>query len=169
MAQFQPCFARTHGEGMLRKLGLAAMREGDAELGNTILADMQRHEVDFTLFFRRLADAQEPGEGDEPVRALFRDPAAADAVLGLWRARLALEPRPVLERRSAMNAVNPAYIPRNHRIEAVIRAAIDEGDLGPFEELRAVLSRPFDPQPKFARYQQAPLAHERVRATFCGT
>jgi uncharacterized protein YdiU (UPF0061 family) len=73
-----------------------------------------------------------------------------------------------LEVKGGMDAVNPAYIPRNHRIEAVIRAA-EEDDFGPFEELQAVLSRPFDPQPGYLRYQAPPLDHERVRATFCGT
>lgn len=169
LATFQPRFAQAHGQGVLRKLGLAGMRAGDAELGNEILAAMNSHQVDFTLFFRRLAEAQEPGDGDEPVRALFGDPTAADAVLASWRARLALEPPRTLERTREMNAVNPAYIPRNHRIEAVIRAAVERNDLAPFEELRLVLARPFDPQPEFAHYQQAPLAHERVRATFCGT
>ena len=49
-------------------------------------------------------------------------------------------------RRSAMLAANPAYIPRNHRVEAVIRAAVDDDDFAPFYELVAVLSRPFDAQ-----------------------
>jgi serine/tyrosine/threonine adenylyltransferase len=64
--------------------------------------------------------------------------------------------------------VNPAYIPRNHRIEAVIRAA-EAGDFLPFEELGEVLSRPFDPRPEFAAYEDPPQEHEQVRATFCGT
>jgi uncharacterized protein YdiU (UPF0061 family) len=103
------------------------------------------------------------------VRSLFIDPTAADAVLGSWRALIAQEPQPPAERRAAMDAVNPAYIPRNHRIEAVVKAATDEEDFAPFEELVTALSRPFDPQPEFARYAEPPLEHERVRATFCGT
>jgi uncharacterized protein YdiU (UPF0061 family) len=67
-----------------------------------------------------------------------------------------------------MRAVNPAFIPRNHRIEAVIGAAL-KGDLGPFEELITVLARPTDDQPEFARYAEPAEAHERVLATFCGT
>jgi serine/tyrosine/threonine adenylyltransferase len=89
-------------------------------------------------------------------------------VLGLWRARIALDGRPASEVKQAMDAVNPAYIPRNHRIEAVIRAA-EAGDFLPFQELREVLSRPYDSRPEFAAYEQPPLDHERVSATFCGT
>jgi uncharacterized protein YdiU (UPF0061 family) len=168
LAKFAPRFAKTRGEGMLHKLGIGDAREDDTGLADTILAALQRNLVDFTLFFRRLSDAVEPGQGDEPVRELFVDPTAADEMLGIWRARLALEGRSASDVKRDMDAVNPAYIPRNHRIEAVIRAA-EEGDFGPFEELHAVLSRPFDPQPDYIAYQDPPLEHERVRATFCGT
>jgi uncharacterized protein YdiU (UPF0061 family) len=169
LAAFQPRFAATHGDGMLRKLGIATTRDGDAEMGNAILSALQANRVDFTLFFRRLAGAIEAGEGEEGVRELFVDPTAADRVLETWRARLAVDGMPVEERRGMMNAVNPAYIPRNHRIEGVIAAAVDHEDFGPFDELREVLSRPFDPLPAFTRYEAPPLESELVRATFCGT
>ena len=168
LALFQPRFVQSHGEGMLAKLGIATMREGDAELTNAVLHAMQSNLVDFTLFFRRLYDAIEPGTGDEPVRELFVDPTAADAVLDIWRVRLAREGRSASEIKLGMQAANPVYIPRNHRIEAVIKAAI-QGDFAPFEELGAVLSQPFTARPEFARYEDPPLDHERVRATFCGT
>ncbi len=168
LGKFQPQFARTHGEGMLAKLGIANMRDGDAELGNTILAAMQRNQVDFTLFFRRLSDAVEPGSGDEPVRELFVDPATGDEILAIWRSRLALEGRSAAEIKRGMDAVNPVYIPRNHRIEAVIQAAT-EGNFAPFRELCEVFSQPFSSRAQFDRYQNPPLEHERVRATFCGT
>ena len=45
------------------------------------------------------------------------------------------EPQSAAERRDAMRAVNPAFIPRNHRVEAVIQAAVNSDDYAPFEEL----------------------------------
>jgi uncharacterized protein YdiU (UPF0061 family) len=72
-------------------------------------------------------------------------------------------------RRSEMNAVNPAFIPRNHWVEAMIKAAVDHEDYGPFEEMLEVLLRPYQDQPAFAQYSDPPLPHERVTATFCGT
>jgi uncharacterized protein YdiU (UPF0061 family) len=68
-----------------------------------------------------------------------------------------------------MRAVNPAFIPRNHRVEAVIQAAVQGDDFGPFEELLQVTSRPYEDQPAFAHYAEPPQPHERVTQTFCGT
>ena len=67
-----------------------------------------------------------------------------------------------------MRAVNPAFIPRNHRIEAVIQAAVRD-DYAPFEELLTVLSKPFADQPEFVAYADPPLPEQRVTQTFCGT
>jgi uncharacterized protein YdiU (UPF0061 family) len=68
-----------------------------------------------------------------------------------------------------MRAVNPAFIPRNHRVERAVDAAIDDGDLSPFAELMTVLSRPYEDQPAFAEYADPPQSSERVFRTFCGT
>jgi uncharacterized protein YdiU (UPF0061 family) len=68
-----------------------------------------------------------------------------------------------------MRAVNPVFIPRNHRIEAMIEAAISRDDFAPFEELLRVLAKPYEDQPAFARYAEAPEPHQRVLQTFCGT
>lgn len=169
LAGFERQFNAAYHAGMMRKLGIFEPNDGDAATVNEILTALVDNQVDFTLFFRRLGGAIEGGQGDEPVRSLFIDPTIGDAVLGRWRTRIAREPQGLAERRAAMDAVNPAYIPRNHRIEAVIKAAVDREDFTPFEELVSLLSRPFDPQPEFARYAEPPLEHERVHATFCGT
>ena len=68
-----------------------------------------------------------------------------------------------------MHRVNPAFIPRNHRIEAAIQAAVSDDDFAPFERLLTVLSKPYDDQPEFAEYAEPPEPHQRVHQTFCGT
>ena len=60
---------------------------------------------------------------------------------------------------------NPQVIPRLHRIEEVIREAID-GNRAPFDAMLSAVTAPFTLNPDFAR---APEPHERVMATFCGT
>ena len=84
---------------------------------------------------------------DDSVRAQFTDPAAFDEWAARWRQRLADEPQSAAERQAAMRAVNPAFIPRNHRVEAVIAAAVNSDDYAPFEELLTVLSKPYEDQP----------------------
>lgn len=167
IGSFRPRFEAHYLSGLRRKIGLRTEREGDTALVQDLLNTMAAGRADFTLTFRRLADVLAPDDSDA-VRGLFLDPTAFDIWAERWRARLALEPGDDA-RRAAMNAVNPAFIPRNHRIEAMIRAAVDRRDFAPFEEILQVLARPFDDQPKFARYAQPPQPEERVLQTFCGT
>lgn len=169
LGTFGPRFEAAYYGGLRAKLGLTTEREGDRELGRTLLEAMQAGHADFTLTFRRLGDAALGPEGDAALRVLFDDPAAYEAWAARWRTRLAEEAIDPAERRAAMNRVNPAFIPRNHRVEAVIRAAVDRDDFAPFHELVTVLARPYDDQPDFAGYADPPGAHERVLRTFCGT
>ena len=69
--------------------------------------------------------------------------------------------------RSVMLAANPAVIPRNHRIEEMIEAALG-GDMAPFHALMAALSRPYE-TPEAPALTRPPMPSERVQATFCGT
>jgi uncharacterized protein YdiU (UPF0061 family) len=167
LTTFRPLFEGAYHSGLGRKLGLNVQGSDDVELIEQILKLLTASQVDFTLFFRRLSDAAAGQE--EPVRSLFVEDAALDAWLARWRARLAQEGQPPEARRSNMDAVNPAFIPRNHRVEAMIKAAVDHEDYGPFEEMLEVLSRPYQDQPAFAQYSDPPLPHERVTTTFCGT
>jgi uncharacterized protein YdiU (UPF0061 family) len=119
------------------------------------------------LTFRRLSDAAEGR--DEPVRSLFIDPTVFDTWASRWRERLKEEPQDAISRRTSMQAVNPAFIPRNHLVEAAIVAAVQRNDFEPFEEILTVLERPYEDQPTFTRYAEPPEPHERVLQTFCGT
>ena len=148
--------------GLRRKLGLVTAQEGDEALVEDLLERMAANGADFTLTFRRLC-------GGRGVRELFRDPAAYDAWASSWRTRLAAEGATVAGRAEAMRKVNPVYIPRNHRVEAMIEAAVERGDFAPFEELLEVTSRPFEDQTGREMYAEPARAEERVTATFCGT
>ena len=162
-------FERAYGEGLRRKLGLLTQHDGDAELARDLLLVMAAGGADFTLTFRGLCEAASGEVNETGVRSLFADPSAYDEWATRWRLRLEQESADAATRRAAMMSANPAYIPRNHRVEAVIRAAVDEGDFAPFHELVTVLSNPFEDQPVFARYAEPPEERERVLQTFCGT
>jgi uncharacterized protein YdiU (UPF0061 family) len=167
LAAFGPSFERAYHGGLRRKLGLADKHADDVELVSAIFSAMAENQVDFTLFFRRLSGLLVGS--DEPVRSLFIDPTAFDRWAQQWRARLVQDQLTPQARRAAMDLVNPAYIPRNHQVEAMIVAAVERNDFEPFEEMLKLLSDPFEDQPGFERYAAPPQLHERVTATFCGT
>ena len=169
LGAYAPSFEQAYDAGLRRKLGLLTEDEADVALGRDLLKAMAANGADFTLTFRRLSDAALGPENDSDVRSLFAAPSAYDQWVRRWRQRLEQEPSDAAARRVAMRTVNPAYIPRNHRVEAVIRAAVDEDDFSPFEALLTVLSKPFEDQPAFAHYAEPPQDHERVLQTFCGT
>jgi len=154
-------------KGMRAKLGLLTEDEADINLATGFLAAMNGNSVDYTLAFRYLADAV-LGE-EKSIRALFSDPSAYDAWSGHWRARLARETLEPLERARAMRSANPAFIPRNHRVEEALSAAVEGGDYEPFDILLKVLSRPFDDQSEFANFAEPPPEGRGYYQTFCGT
>jgi len=174
--------AQYHGHllrGQRTKLGL---RRGepdddgaDAALAGDWLRLLHAGRVDFTLAWRRLADA---AAGDEaPLRALFTDPHAPDVWLSRWHARCASEDQRTqgsanvgIERANAMRRVNPWVIARNHRVEEALAAASNEGDLAPFERLLEAIRRPYDEAPELAPYAEpAPASVTERYRTFCGT
>ena len=135
------------------KIGLPAAQDGDQGLIEDLLALMQKDGADFTNTFRALPT--------DAARDQFTDRDAFDAWATRWRDRLDRAPDA-----AAMNAVNPAVIPRNHRIEQMIEAAV-AGDMAPFERLMAALATPYaETDPDLAR---PPTEDEIVPATFCGT
>jgi uncharacterized protein YdiU (UPF0061 family) len=144
-----------------QKLGLTEAHPDDPELIAELFEKMAEGQADFTLTFRRLADHLETGSVG--VQGLLDDWTAR------WRSRLAREDIDPAPRKALMRAANPAFIPRNHRIEAVIRAAQTEGDFMPMDRLMTVLATPFDDQPAFADYADPPRPDEVVLRTFCGT
>jgi uncharacterized protein YdiU (UPF0061 family) len=169
LAEFSEKFSAAYQAGQRAKLGLFTARDGDEALVQDLLDAMAKNQADFTLTFRRLSDAARDPAGDAGVRQLFADPTAFDEWALRWRQRLADEPQDHATRQAAMRAVNPAFIPRNHRVEAVIDAAVARDDFAPFEELLSVLSKPYQDQPEFAGYADPPKPEQRVLQTFCGT
>ncbi len=171
-------FPALHAQALLQgqraKLGLqrATDDSADAALAADWLALLQQHGVDFTLAWRRLADA---AAGDaNPVRALFAEAAAVNPWLARWQARCALEDAgdagAAPARAARLRGVNPWLIPRNHRVEEALAAASEDGDLAPFHSLLAALQRPYDEDPALAHYATpAPAQLTAQYRTFCGT
>jgi uncharacterized protein YdiU (UPF0061 family) len=169
LSAFADRFNSTYIGGLRQKLGLTIERDDDAALSQDLLDRMAANKADFTLTFRRLCEAALSPDADEAVRSLFENPGAYDEWAVQWRLRLDREPQHGAVRQAAMRRANPCFIPRNHRIEAVIEAASTRQDFAPFNELMTVLSAPYEEQPAFATYADPPPPDQRVYRTFCGT
>ena len=169
LAAFGPQFEAARAAGLRRKLGLFTQREGDTALAEDLLACMAANRADFTLTFRRLCDAAAGSEGDAAAREVFASPAAYDSWAAGWRHRLEEEPSSAQARTAMMRSASPAFIPRNHVVEAALDAAVARQDFQPFEDLLDVVSRPYEDRPGLDRYSAPASTEESVTRTFCGT
>jgi uncharacterized protein YdiU (UPF0061 family) len=154
--------------GQRARLGLSRTLEDDRALAEALLAEMAAQGADWTLTFRHLCTA---ARGDAaPFLAQFADPTGARSWLDRWQARLAQEARDPLAVAQGMALVSPAVIPRNHRVEEALSAAVEGGDLGPFDALLAAVADPFaDPQGREAYALPPPSGFSNHYRTFCGT
>ncbi|MEZ5658180.1 MAG: YdiU family protein [Burkholderiaceae bacterium] len=183
-----PAWFEDRWQTMLRaKLGLGAEMAGDPTLTADWLGLLQAAEIDYTLGWRALigeiasapasglAGADTRGGGPGALTTLFAnaDPdirARLTAWLQRWHARRALENIRPAQQAERMRQVSPAVIPRNHRVEQALAAAVDDDDLAPFDRLLQALASPYDDRAEFAQYRE-PAARELTARyqTFCGT
>ncbi len=157
LSEFPDRYEAAYLERMRAKLGLLDSCAGDDRLIADWLVYLEEHGLDYTLSFRELVSRIDAAD-----TAVFGDFEAR------WRRRVGDQGRDANELAAAMNAVNPLFIPRNHRVEEAIQGAVD-GELTVFENLRSVLDEPFVEHPALAELANAPEPQERVLQTFCGT
>ena len=160
---------------MLTKLGFPAPAASDASASDDIapggdrsphaslLADLlellREQTIDYTLFFRTLT------RGRAQCRTLFTEPHVFDEWADRRDLLLTDDPQVVAER---MSPVNPAYIPRNHRVEEALTAA-ESGDLAPFERLLEAVTHPHDERPEFSDLAGPAPEGGPAHVTYCGT
>ncbi len=160
----QPLYESYWLMGMRSKLGLTTEDILDQELITDLLKLMEVGHADFTLVFRRLSQVLR-GDSDA-VRNLFKEPDAFDGWAERWQKRL--EQEKVENAAQAMDRVNPIYIPRNHKVEEALAAAVNQ-DMTPFSKLLEVVSHPFDEVKGNEAYAEPAPATNRPYRTFCGT
>ncbi|MBE2181086.1 MAG: YdiU family protein [Chthoniobacterales bacterium] len=143
-------------EGFRSKLGLFTAEAGDEALIRDLLALMKDSGADFTNTFIALA------KGDTP------EGGGWTAWMDRWKARLASQPQTESEVIARMRSVNPAVIPRNHRVEEALAAAM-EGDFSKVQRLVQVLSDPFAETMENEAFRKPPPSGGEPYRTFCGT
>ena len=151
-ALIETCWLKAFGQ----KIGINDAKPEDRKLITDLLDLMQAGRSDFTNTFRALPT--------DAARDQFTNRDDFDVWSGRWKARLASETSAL----DLMNSVNPAYIPRNHRIEQMIASAV-AGDFGPFERLLSILYSPYEQQTGADDLTHPPEPGEVVQQTFCGT
>lgn len=144
--------------GMRKKLGLKDSREEDAALIHDLLELMREHQADYTNTFLDLT-FQRFDEHD-----LYRLEGFAS-----WRERWEKRRGTWEEAQALMKRSNPALIPRNHRVEEVLRAAVQERDYKPLKKLLSALKEPFAHSPEQAEFASPPESNDIPYRTFCGT
>jgi uncharacterized protein YdiU (UPF0061 family) len=148
-------------DGMRKKLGLQSEEDGDLELVTQLLDWMHAADADFTETFDHLSTGQR------------RDDLDCDVRFQSWhkryRERLDREQSGSLSSEELMRSVNPSVIPRNHRVEEALRAAVDDDDLSVMDRLLTALQSTYERDEKYAKYRTPPPAGQARYRTFCGT
>ncbi len=158
---FGPLYSARYTAMMRRKLGLVGDEADDGRLINELLGWMQKQRADYTNTFRHLTDADMPADA-------FEDPEFQQWHEG-WRARTSRQPGGPEAATAMMLTANPAYIPRNQKVEEVLAAATDDGDTAPLHALLSVLDEPYRIRPELESYRQPMAAAQGPYRTYCGT
>ena len=143
------------------KLGLAEAKKEDENLITGLLDWMHANEADFTNTFRDLSQEEIP-DGELFATESFQ------VWHTRWQARLGEETQDLKSSLALMQSVNPAVIPRNHKVEEALQAG-EQGDLEPFNDLLKALEAPYEAGDHLTPYQSPPKPEEKVLQTFCGT
>ncbi|UXZ54711.1 YdiU family protein [Halomonas sp. 7T] len=175
---FTACFSAEQRRLHANKLGLASESDRAAPLMEALEIQMHQGRMDMTATFDALthytkelgAKALETDTSEQPQKeallALTTQPDGLAAWLADWES--AQQASQQSERLEAMRRANPVVIPRNHRIQEVIGAAV-EGDFAPFHALLAAVTQPFDESEEARRLAAPATENEQVLRTFCGT
>ncbi len=159
--QFPDQYQQAYQRVMHDKFGFAEITAESEEFIDAFLSQLATEQQDFTLSFRHLADL---ASDDQQNAVNFHLPETFATLLDNWR--LLRQKNPAT---TDLRLVNPAYIPRNHQVEAAIVAAEQRGDLTPFHQLVDVLARPYEFSAEHTRYSLPAEPSEVVQKTFCGT
>ncbi|MBU7314938.1 protein adenylyltransferase SelO [Paenibacillus oleatilyticus] len=148
--------------GMRAKLGLFNEEPEDEALMKDLLVMMQKHQADYTNTFRALTF-------DKHEDLAFNGTTEFAQWQERWQARRGRQQEPQASSQQLMRSSNPAIIPRNHRVEEALDAAVKQGDYSVMERLVQALSNPYAHSPEQAEYCTLPAASDRPYRTFCGT
>lgn len=162
IASFSEVYHRNWFAGMRAKLGIFHEEQQDESLIKDLLTMMQKYSADYTNTFRALTF-------DKPEETALFGTTEFTQWHEQWQARLGKQQETKDSSHQLMRSSNPAIIPRNHRVEDALEAAVKQGDYSVMDRLLDALSRPFAHAPEQADYSTLPTLSDRPYQTFCGT
>lgn len=148
--------------GMRAKLGIFNEEEQDITIVEDLLSMMEKYQADFTNTFRALSL-------EKPEDTVLVETPEFKQWYEQWQARLGRQQESKANSLQLMRSSNPAVIPRNHRVEAALDAAVDQEDYSVMERLLAILSNPYEHSPEQAEYCTLPEHTNQPYRTYCGT
>ena len=166
---FQDKFRKYWLSGMYKKIGLTQNEPEDINLLEQLLELMKKNKTDYTLTFRYLSDAIENDTGNSNFEKQFLSQNKISEWLVSWRKRLKIQSASFKKIKMSMQKENPAFIPRNHRIEKAIYEAVDNNDYSYMDHLILLLNKPYQDQPNNSEYMHPPEKPDHNYQTFCGT
>ncbi|ERN51416.1 YdiU family protein [Alkalihalophilus marmarensis] len=158
---FSPLYKKYWLKGMRSKLGLFNDEQEDEALIESLLGMMQKSGADFTNTFRALT-LNELGKSELSKAAEFTQWQEQ------WMARRERQDESKEASVKLMKEVNPAVIPRNHRVEEALHAA-ENGDYKVMEKLLHALKDPYAYLVEQEEYCSLAPQSGQPYQTFCGT
>ncbi|MCZ8516678.1 YdiU family protein [Paenibacillus filicis] len=162
LSDFTELYHRHWLAGMRAKLGIFNEEPEDESLIEGLLNMMQKYGADYTNTFRALTL-------DKPEDTVLFGTTEFAQWQEQWQARLGRQQEPKAFSHQLMRSSNPALIPRNHRVEEALEAAVNQEDYSVMERLLDVLSNPYAHSPEQAEYSTLPAQSTCPYRTFCGT
>lgn len=163
LASFKTVYLNEWYEGMSKKLGLFTVEEQDQQLIDELFKIMESEKADFTNTFRALTLDQLTEEPALSCSTKFSD------WYEKWKERLSRQEQSAEVVQQQMKSHNPAIIPRNHRVEEALAAAVEDGDYSVLENLNSVLKNPYAYSDAQEPYKYGPGDEGKGYRTFCGT
>ena len=137
---------------MRNKLGIKGEVEEDSLLIKELLTWMESHKADYTNTFRSIMNER------------FDDSLYKDQIFQEWFKKLQKR-KP---NKKLMKQNNPLVIPRNHKVEEVLKAA-EQGNYDPLTAILSILKNPYTEDKKLEAFQNPAPESATAYQTFCGT
>lgn len=161
LSEYFSLFHQNWLSGLRSKLGIFNEEPEDEALIAELLEMMQEHQADYTNTFRALTLNQLAGQ-------IMFDTQEYKEWHSKWQQRLERQEESKDETQALMKRNNPAVIPRNHRVEEALEAAVEDEDLSVMEQLLEVLADPYAYSMEQEEYAILP-PKDCAYQTFCGT